>query len=68
MEITAGQTTSVTLGGAGGPVIGKIQWPDEKEPAGDMSKIGVSLCTKLPDRADAAKGSHCKAPTLIASG
>jgi protocatechuate 3,4-dioxygenase beta subunit len=50
VELTAGQTTSVTLGGVGRPVIGKIQWPDGKPPEGDLSKIGASLCTKLPER------------------
>jgi protocatechuate 3,4-dioxygenase beta subunit len=55
VDITAGQTTSVTFGGEGRPVIGKIQWPDAKAPDGDLSKIGASLCTKLPERPKAPK-------------
>lgn len=62
VELTSGQTTSVTFGDTGRPVIGKIQWPEGKPAEGDLSKIGASLCTKLPEMPTPPKEVSDKGP------
>lgn len=65
VEIVAGQTTTVTFGGVGRPVVGRIQWPGGKPPEGDLSQIGAGVRLKMQEPALPLKEVRDQGPDAV---
>ena len=65
VELAPGQTLSVTLGGEGRPVIGRVQWPGGKPPQGDLSRIGADVRPKRPEPPSPPKATRDQGPDAV---
>ncbi|MFV2069332.1 MAG: carboxypeptidase-like regulatory domain-containing protein, partial [Pirellulales bacterium] len=65
VELAAGQTLSITLGGVGRPVVGQIQWPGGKPPEGDLSRIGAEVRPKMPEFPSPPKATQDQGPDAV---
>ena len=65
VQLAAGQTAHVTLGGVGRPVIGRVQWPGGKPPLGDLSHIRAGVEPKMPEPASPPKEVRDRGPDAV---
>jgi len=65
VELAPGRTVSVTLGGTGRPVVGRIQWPGGKPPGGDLAQIGAEVRPKMPEMPSPPKATRDQGPDAV---
>ncbi len=65
VELGPGQTVRVMFGGAGRPVVGRIQWPGGKPPRGDLSHLGADVRPKMPEMPPPPKEVRDQGPDAV---